>query len=563
MKIALAQINPTVGALNSNAEKVLTYAHMALKSGAELVVFPELCLCGYPPKDLLSRAHFIQDNLACLEYVAKSFPDIAGIVGYVDIASSGSSTTLANAAALISGSRVFSRHFKTLLPTYDVFDEWRYFRPASHRSVASLQIGSSLVRLGISICEDIWNQEHFWGRSLYDCDPQDDLMSQGADILINISASPFSIGKPQTRADLFRAVARKYARPVIVVNQVGGNDSLIFDGGSLACNANGRIVAAARSFQEDLLVVDTEDATAEEAVYPAQSEMESLWSALTLGIRDYLQKTGFSKVVIGASGGIDSALVASLAVDALGAENVTCVAMPSEFSSPGSLADAQQLAHNLSVELIVVPITECFRAYTNTLSETFSGLDSDVTEENLQARVRGNLLMALSNKFGWIVLSTGNKSELAVGYCTLYGDMAGGLAAISDVPKTTVYRLSRYINETWQSQGRKPPIPESTLTKAPSAELRPNQKDSDSIPEYDVLDPILHAYVEREISPEEIIREGYPADQVWRVVRLVDQNEYKRQQAAPGLKVTSRAFGFGRRLPIAATFSRFSLPQKF
>lgn len=556
MIIALAQMNPTIGAFASNAQKILSFAQQAKDDGAEMIVFPELSVTGYPPKDLLSRSFFVQDNLECLDIIVKDFPDIVGILGYVDRYSEGHGPELANAAAVIEKKRILSKHFKTLLPTYDVFDEWRYFRPASQRHVTNIESLPGKPTIGVTICEDMWNQEGLMDKRLYDLDPVAELVSQGAEMIVNISASPYHIGKQWVRKTLVQSVSKRHEVQVILVNQVGGNDSLIFDGGSLVSDSAGKIIAKAKPFQEDLVLVSLEEK--EEVNYPDETRMEHLHKALILGIEDYLRKTGFSEVVIGLSGGIDSALVACLAAGAIGAENVHCVAMPSEFSSQSSLEDAQELANNLNIPLKVIPISDCFDAYKRSLAKEFAGRAPDVTEENIQARIRGNLLMALSNKFNWLVLSTGNKSELAVGYCTLYGDMAGGLAVISDVPKTVVYELSNHINALWTQNGKHPPIPQNIITKPPSAELRPDQKDTDSLPEYEILDAILHAYVEREISPEAIIDEGFEPEVVHRIVRMIDRNEYKRQQAAPGLKVSSRAFGFGRRLPIAAEFSRLS-----
>ena len=559
MKIALAQINPTVGALSENAQKILAFADRAREAGAELVVFPELSLCGYPPKDLLSRRHFVQDSQDCLHDLASRFPAIPAVVGFVDTLDTDGGPLLANAAAVIDRKRIISRHHKTLLPAYDAFDESCYFRPARTRRPVRVETSTGNVMVGISICEDMWKWEDEGGRRLCETDPVGDLVSQGAEVLINISASPYCIGKQRNRRELVETISGHFHRPMVFVNQVGGNDSLIFDGGSLVSNSEGKLITAAKSFQEDLLIVSLD--SEEEVQFPVGTEIKRVYDALTLGVRDYLSKTGFEKAVIGLSGGIDSALVACLAVEALGHQNVVCVSMPSKYSSEGSLVDAETLAKNLGVELKMIPIKECVAAFEHTLSEEFKGLASDVTEENIQARVRGNLLMALSNKFGWLVLSTGNKSELAVGYCTLYGDMVGGLAVISDVPKTMVYKLTRHANERSVQRGGNPPVPESILTKPPSAELRPNQKDSDSLPEYDLLDAVLQDYVELELSPEEIVAKGFPEQTVARVIDMIDRSEYKRRQAALGLKVTSRAFGFGRRLPIAARFKRYQKTQ--
>jgi NAD+ synthase (glutamine-hydrolysing) len=546
MRIALAQLNPTIGDIAGNLRKIRHAYRRAADLGADLVVTPELSLLGYPPKDLLLKARFIDDNLAAVAQLVAEVGRTALLVGYAD-RTEGRGLPLHNSAALLAEGRVLATKHKALLPTYDIFDERRYFEPGSGQQVVSL----GGMALGLSICEDIWTEEPAGHVArLYHGNPVADLVGAGASILINMSASPFVMGKMAQRAALVRAQAVKYRRPVVYVNQVGGNDELVFDGASFAMDADGRIVAQLRAFEEDLGIVDLPGG-APLAEPPAQPhDIASLRAALVLGIRDYMAKCGFKSAVLGLSGGIDSSLVACLAAEAVGPQNVVGVAMPSRYSSTHSLEDARAVAERLGLQFLTVPIDGPHRAFETVMAEAFAGRAPDTTEENIQARVRGTILMGLSNKFGHIVLSTGNKSELAVGYCTLYGDMAGGLAAISDVPKTMVYELCTHINET----SARPPIPERVFTKPPSAELRPDQTDQDSLPPYEVLDGILDLYVRQERGPDEIVAAGYDAKTVAQVLRLVDRNEYKRQQAAPGLKVTSRAFGFGRRMPIAQRY---------
>ena len=555
MKIALAQLNPTVGDLEGNAGRILKAYRRAVDLGADLVVTPELSLLGYPPKDLLLKPRFVADNLAALDRVAKEVGRTGLVVGFVDRTKEARGLPLHNAAALVAEGRILARKYKSLLPTYDVFDERRYFEPGGGPQV----VGFGGLKFGLSICEDIWSQEEAGPTArFYHTSPIADLIKAGAEVLLNMSASPFVMGKFAQRAALVRAQAIKYGRPVVYVNQVGGNDELIFDGASFAMDDAGRILGQLRAFEEDLGIVEIPGGGVPiEASVETPSELESLRRALVLGIRDYMRKCGFRTAVLGMSGGIDSSLVACLAVEAVGPEHVVGVAMPSRFSSAASLEDARAVAEGLGIRFLVVPIESPHRALEAVLAEPFTGCRPDTTEENLQARLRGTILMALSNKFGHLVLSTGNKSELAVGYCTLYGDMAGGLAVISDMPKTLVYALARHINMTPRlpaGRSAKPPIPERVFTKAPTAELRPNQTDQDSLPPYDVLDGILDLYVRRERSVDEIVGAGYDPKVVAQVVRLVDRNEYKRQQAAPGLKVTGRAFGFGRRMPIAQRY---------
>jgi NAD+ synthase (glutamine-hydrolysing) len=544
MKIALAQFNPTVGDFEGNSTRILELAEQAKSRGAELAVFSELCICGYLPLDLLERPSFIQRNLDTLKDIAHRMPlpAVVGFAGRVDHPRTGQA--IANKAALIEDGRVVFEQSKMLLPTYDVFDESRYFQPGEKDYV----YGLGREQLGITICEDVWNDKNFWAKPRYARDPVTELVQQGTSLLLNISASPYTLDKRSLRIEMLRSIARQHRRPIIYVNQVGGDDSLIFDGASMAITPDGHIAAQASAFEEDLVLFDTVTGKGD-IRSQSKEEIAYAYQALILGTRDYVRKCKFSKTIIGLSGGVDSAVVASIAVDALGKENVTGVSMPGPYSSEGSKTDAQCLAHNLGIEFLSIPISDVFQAYEKVLDPVFRKRPVDATEENIQARIRGNYLMALSNKFGSMVLSTGNKSEIAVGYCTLYGDMAGGLAVISDVPKLMVYELAEYINREREL------IPRSTIEKPPSAELRPNQKDSDSLPAYEVLDRILKAYIEEVKTPVEIAEEfGFDLQLVRNIALLVDRNEYKRKQAAPGLKVTSRAFGFGRPFPIAQRF---------
>ena len=543
MKIALAQVNPTVGDFAGNSAKILDFAQRAKERGADLVVFPELCLCGYPPLDLIERPHFIDRNERELACLAKRLP-IASIVGFAARVQGSTGKSAANAAALLANGAVEFVQHKMLLPTYDVFDESRYFRPADSQQV--FFFGG--VNLGITICEDIWNDKILGAQPLYERDPVAELLAQGAGLIINISGSPYTINKRALRNEMLRALASKHERPVIYVNQAGGNDSLVFDGSSVVMLPDGRIAAQASSFAEDLVLFDTETLSGEIHPQPVD-EVEAALNALICGTRDYVCKSGFRGAVVGLSGGIDSSVVAAIAAAALGPQNVLGVSMPGPYSSAGSRSDARRLAENLQIEFLTLPISDVFQAYRTALADPFTGRHEDVAEENLQARVRGNLLMALSNKFGSLVLSTGNKSELAVGYCTLYGDMAGGLALLSDVPKTIVYALAQRINRNREL------IPRASIEKPPSAELRPNQKDQDSLPPYDVLDSILKSYIEDVKSPEEIATDlGFDPTLVRSIALKVDRNEYKRRQAPPGLKITSRAFGLGRPFPIVQKF---------
>ena len=558
MKICLAQINPTVGAFEQNVKKICRFINTAKKKGADLIVFPEMCIVGYPPKDLLELSGFVDSNLKALEEVRNNVTGISAIVGFVDRNAGQRGKNLYNAAAYINNKEIVSRHYKSLLPTYDVFDEDRYFEPAHSISLAKISGRKS----GISICEDAWGANIIWHGKIHHKDPVESMIRQGAEIIINISASPFTIGKQDERLKMLTSHAKKYNVPIIFVNQIGGNDDLVFDGNSLVINKKGVIVDRALSFEEDLLMVEFKgpDISAGDSkpgsvgkrtqAGAGEDEIESVFKALVLGTRDYVRKCGFKKAVIGLSGGIDSAVTAVITARALGKGKVLGVTMPSGFSSKGSVKDSKALAKRLGIAFENIPIKSVYNAYTKTLSGVFTGLPFDVTEENLQARIRGKILMAISNKHGYLVLTTGNKSELAVGYCTLYGDMCGGLAVISDIPKTMVYDIAEYINR------RKEVIPIHTIEKPPSAELRPDQKDQDSLPPYDILDGVLKAYVEESRDIDDIIGKGFDEALVKDIIKKVDTNEYKRKQAAPGLKVTSKAFGTGRRMPLAQRYTR-------
>jgi len=542
VRVALGQINTTIGDFAGNSAKIIEYANRARQGGAELVLFPELSICGYPPRDLVERPWFVERNRETAEEIARKTEGIAVIAGLVTSTNKGTGKSVYNSAALLRDGKVAFIQSKRLLPTYDVFDEARNFAPADSQRLFMLRDD----QVALTICEDAWNDKNFWDRRLYGVDPVEDLMRAGGQVLLNISASPFYLGKQELRRNMLATIAREYKVPVAMVNQVGGNDSLVFDGSSLVLAPDGNVIAQGKSFEEDLVFFDTVslEGTKHER---DESEEGSAYGALVLGTRDYVRKCGFKQVVLGLSGGIDSALTACIAVDALGAENVMGVAMPGPYSSQGSVDDACALARNLGIRYERISISEIFASYLAGLKAAFGDRPPDVAEENIQARIRGSIVMALSNKLGSMVLTTGNKSELGVGYCTLYGDMCGGLAVISDVPKTLVYRLARYVNRNGE------PIPESTIEKPPSAELRPGQKDSDSLPPYEVLDTVLVDYVEDNKSPQQIAEQhGYDPQLVRSVTRMVDRSEYKRQQAAPGLKITEKAFGFGRRYPIAA-----------
>lgn len=567
MRIAIAQINPTVGDFSGNLKKIREFTTRAAEQHAELVMFPELAVCGYAPGDLLEKDAFLDCAAKTLAQVAEltreeGFPAI--LIGTPAYAEVQNGKRARNIAVVLDRGEVRQVQQKMLLPFYDVFDEQRYFEPATHQELITIR-GKAVA---LTICEDAWNDKLFWPRQNYPVDPVEELMKQwavlpqplsGHRLILNISASPYWHGKTQVRRRMIGALAKRHRATVVMVNQVGANDSLIFDGDSFAMNPNGEVIAQAAEFAEDLVVFDTENASpvaeshqhddvAAKAMEPrGPAEYERTWNALVLGTRDYLHKCGFRKALLGLSGGIDSALVAAIAVEALGAENVQGIGMPSEFSSSGSVSDAEQLARNLGIAFSVVPIRGIYDAFSKELEPFFAGSTFGVAEENIQPRARGTVLMALSNKTGSLVLTTGNKSEMAVGYCTLYGDMVGALAVIADLYKTEVYALSRYANREREI------IPEATLTKPPSAELRPGQKDTDSLPPYEVLDPILEAYIENYGSAEEIAAEQkVDVELVRHVIRLVEIAEYKRQQAAPVLKVTKKAFGMGRRFPIAA-----------
>lgn len=542
MEIALLQLNPIVGDISGNADLISEAVRRA--GQVDLAVTSELALSGYPPRDLLLNADFVR---RCWDKLRELAEDLVGaapvLVGLPQPNPSDVGRPLFNAAALLRDGAVEKTFRKTLLPTYDVFDEDRYFEPAFEPQFLDLEG----MRLGISICEDIWNDCDFWLRRRYHADPVEKLVSEGSRVIINLSASPFTAGKQQHREAMLAGLACKYNVPVLYVNQVGGNDDLVFDGRSCAFGPDGRLVARGKGFQEDIVTADLESLSGQIAEDDFTAEAE-IWNALVLGTRDYVHKCGFESVLLGLSGGIDSALTAAIASEALGAQNVLGVLMPSPYSSPGSIEDANALAQNLGIKTMTIEITDIMTSFDAGLKDAFRGCEKDVTEENIQARIRGNLLMALSNKYGSVLLTTGNKSELAVGYCTIYGDMSGGLAVISDVPKTMVYRIARWLN------CRKAKIPESILSKSPSAELRPCQTDQDTLPPYELLDAILEQHIEKRRTAEEIIAQGFDLDTVRHVLRLVKGAEFKRRQAAPGLKVTDRAFGSGWQMPIACRF---------
>ena len=540
MKIALAQIAPVVGDIDGNARLVREALAAARADGADLAVFPELCLTGYPPHDLLERPRFVERNLEVLRELARETAGIAAVVGFVDQVEHGSGKPLRNAAALLAGGRVASVHHKVLLPTYDVFDEARYFAPGGAVHVAEL----GGVKLGIAVCEDAWHESDLWSTPHYSRDPLAELADAGAELLINISASPFTLTKRDVRPRLFQSAARRFEMPMFFVNQVCGNDDLVFDGHSLAFGPDGSPWARAAEFDTDLLVVDT-DTGEGPCRERRRNEEAAVLAALELGTRDYIHRCGFRSALVGLSGGIDSSVVAAVAARALGPENVWGVAMPTRYSSEGSLSDAEALAKNLGIHYRAVPIDGLFQGFLDALGPLFEGRDEDVTEENIQARIRGVVLMSMSNKFGHMLLTTGNKSEMSVGYATLYGDMAGGLAVIADVPKVMVFKVAVEMNRHGEQ------VPQTVIDKPPSAELRPDQFDSDSLPPYEVLDAILYHHVERGEDRDAIVARGFDGEVVADVMRKVRIAEYKRRQAPPGLKVTSKAFGTGRRMPIA------------
>ncbi|MCD6353570.1 MAG: NAD+ synthase [Proteobacteria bacterium] len=544
MKIALAQINTTIGDFNGNTSKIFRSVDNARQQGCELVIFPELAIPGFPPTDYIGKENFAQKNLKKLNQIANTVSDIGVIVGFVEPSQEHGGRPWHNGTALIQKGKIVLKTYKTLLPSYDLFDEPRYFQPGYSHEVASFS-GS---RLGITICEDIWNDKDNCQKRSHPYNPLEDLANQGLDLLINISGSPFYLGKRLIRINTLSTIARKHRIHVAYVNQAGGNDSLLFDGGSMVIDPGGKIRAFAREFEEDLITFDME--TNKGDIRAAiDNDEELLFKALCMGTRDYLSKCGFKQAIIGVSGGIDSALTACIAAKALGKENVLGVAMPSPYSSPESLQDAEVLAHRLGINFRVIPISRIFQLYLEELKPSFAGFTEDVTEENIQARIRGNILMALANKFNGLVLATGNKSEMAVGYCTLYGDMCGALAVIADIPKTMVFRLARYINCKDEI------IPVRVLTKPPSAELKPNQTDQDILPPYDVLDDIITEYIDHNRTPGDIVKKGHNQKVVTETIRRIHLNEYKRKQAPLGLRATTRTFGSGRRYPIAHRFN--------
>ena len=540
MKIGIAQINSVVGDLKWNVDEILSKYKELVSLGADLVVTPELSITGYPPRDLLFKSKFIDDNLSVIENLSQSIGDIPIIVGCVEYNTQDSGNPFQNTALVIQNNQIIGRATKSLLPSYDVFDEARYFQPSKGVQVQSI----AGKKFGITICEDIWSED-FLPSKLYVKDPAGELAKQGVDFLINLSASPYHIGKHKERHSMLSFLARRIATPVIYCNAVGGNDELIFDGNSLAYSAEGELIAQGASFKDESILVDTESS---KIAIKEGDKLKEVYDALVLGLRDYVSKCGFKSALVGLSGGIDSALTAVIAESALGAENVFGVTMPSEFSSVGSVDDSLKLAENLGIGFQEVPITNSFSTIKGDLHEVFRDYEEDITEENMQARIRGIFLMSISNKKGHLLLTTGNKSELAVGYCTIYGDMCGGLAVISDLPKTLVYELSKWINRNDEV------IPWSTIEKEPSAELKPNQKDQDTLPDYELLDQILELYVDQSLSVSSIIGKGYDKDLVKWIASRVDMNEWKRWQSAPGLRVTSKAFGVGRRIPIAQRY---------
>lgn len=551
MQIALAQIDSTIGAFEENCARILSACKQAAARGADLVVFPELALTGYPPKDLLERPDFVEAAARALEGLKARIHEVAGdtacLLGTIRPSRSGAGKPLHNSAVLLQSGRILAEVHKRLLPTYDVFDEARYFAPGDR----SEPVAFKSLRLGITICEDAWNEAQgcSWCEH-YQADPVADLAAAGADVIINISASPFIVGKRELRRRLFSAQAARFKLPFLFCNSVGGQDCLVFDGASMAISPEGRLFSSVAQFREETCFAELPQCRGKLAAWDEEDEAQIL-AALELALKDYMAKCGIGSVTLGLSGGIDSALTAAIAARALGPDKVLGVLMPSAYTSRESIEDAEALAAALEIETVTLPITDIFASYMDTLSELFEGRAVDVTEENIQARIRGNLLMAISNKFGHMVLSTGNKSELAVGYCTLYGDMTGGYALISDLPKTMVYRVARHLNSL------RPVIPERIFIKPPSAELRPGQTDQDDLPPYEVLDPILELYLEQRMSARQIVERGFSKEDVRRVISLVERNEYKRFQAAPGPKITSKAFCCGRRYPIAQGFCSY------
>ena len=549
MRIAIAQLNPIVGDIEGNAQRILEAAQTAFNQGAELLLTPELSLCGYPPRDLLLNLGFVEKMSQQLQLLSQQLPEkLAVLVGFVEKNPSATvrgEKPLFNSIVLLKSQEIKQIFTKRLLPTYDVFDEDRYF--ASGKESQYFQLTENNVKIGVTICEDVWNDEQFWGQRQYAVNPIADLASLGVDLIVNLSASPYSVGKQKLRESLLSHSATRYNLPIVYVNQVGGNDDLIFDGDSVAFNRQGEVIYRAQAFTSSLELIEFNQDLLPAVIHPLPvNEDEEIYQALVLGVRDYVQKCGFKRVIFGLSGGIDSSLVAAIASDALGKENVLAVMMPSPYSSDHSISDAVALVNNLGIKSEKLAIKEIMTAYDQLLEPLFAGTDFGIAEENLQSRIRGNLLMALSNKFGHLLLSTGNKSEMAVGYCTLYGDMNGGLAVIADVPKTRVYSLCRWLNRHGEI------IPLNVINKAPSAELKPNQKDQDSLPPYEILDAILALLIDRHQSAEQIIAAGFEAEIVQKVIKLVKNAEFKRKQAPPGLKISDRAFGTGWRMPIAS-----------
>jgi NAD+ synthase (glutamine-hydrolysing) len=543
VKIALAQINPIIGDFAGNTKKVIAAAERARGLSCDLILFSELAISGYPPRDLLEKKDFVEANLRHLQGLIKSIRGIGVICGYVDKRPGNAGNPLYNSAVLFEKGAMLHTAHKRLLPTYDVFDETRYFEPGAECRPYLYKNH----RIGLTVCEDIWNDREFFMKPRYPIDPVETMVKEGANLIINVAASPYYVGKRELKRDMFLSIVKRHRVALVYVNQVGGNDSVLFDGISLAYDAHGELIARARDFEEDMVVFDT--ASQKGDIHPiSESDTESILNALVMGTRDYVQKCGFSKVLVGLSGGIDSALTAYIAVQALGRQNVVLVFMPSDYTHRDNFEDTEKLAVNLGVKLFHIPIKGIFEKFLHELSPLFEHAATEVTGQNIQARVRQIILMALSNKFGYLLLSTGNKSELAVGYCTLYGDMSGGLAVISDVPKTFVYRIAHLINE------EKEVIPQRVIEKAPSAELKPDQLDRDDLPPYDALDGILKAYIEDNKAAEEIVAMGFEPSIVKDVISRVDRNEYKRHQTPPGLKVTSKSFGYGRRFPIAQRY---------
>ena len=549
MKIAIAQLNPTIGDITNNAQAIIKAAHQAIKQNVRLLLTPELSLCGYPPRDLLLYPGFVESMSRDLNAIASELPKgIAVLVGTVETnpyAMEKGQKPLYNSMALIDGGEVRQVFHKRLLPTYDVFDEDRYFEPGYEANYFTLDG----VKVGVSICEDLWNDEQFWGKRSYEVNPIEELAQLGVDVIVNLSASPYTVGKQKLREDMLRHAATSYSVPILYANQIGGNDDLIFDGNSVAFNSAGEIICRAKSFETDLIVVDLDKSRSPLTSFDKGGVNREIYSALVLGVKDYARKCGFSKAILGLSGGIDSALVAAIASEALGAENVLGVLMPSPYSSDHSVSDAVDLVNSLGIKSQKLEIKEAMTAYDTILDPMFAGTEFGIAEENIQSRIRGNLLMAIANKFGYLLLSTGNKSEMSVGYCTLYGDMNGGLAVIADVPKTRVFELCRWLNRKQEV------IPTNIITKPPSAELKPDQKDSDSLPDYDTLDDILERLVCQHQSFKEIVEAGHDSEVVSKVIKLVTRAEFKRRQAPPGIKITDRAFGTGWRMPIASRWT--------